>query len=80
MRRARRGELICVKGARRRLSTVEPMDALDYELERALRLLKGGREAADVAAELSHRLTNKMLHSPTRALREKACQPCTSTS
>lgn len=56
------------------------MDAVDYELERALRLLQGGREAADVAEELSHRLTNKLLHSPTRALREKACQPCTSTS
>jgi glutamyl-tRNA reductase len=56
------------------------MDALDYELERALRLLKSGREPAAVAAELSQRLTNKMLHSPTRALREKACQPCTSTS
>ena len=51
-----------------------------HELERALGLLKGGREPAAVAAELSRRLTNKILHSPTRELREKACQPCTSTS
>ena len=56
------------------------MDAVDYEFERALRLLRSGREAAEVAEELSHRLTNKLLHSPTRELREKACQPCTSTS
>ena len=51
-----------------------------HELERALGLLKGGRAAAEVAEALSKRLTNKILHSPTRALREKACQPCTSTS
>ena len=56
------------------------MDAVDYELERALRLLRAGRAAAEVAAELSYRLTNKMLHSQTRELREKASQPCTSTS
>jgi glutamyl-tRNA reductase len=56
------------------------MDAGDHELERALRMLNRGRDAAEVAEELSRRLTNKMLHSPTRELREKACQPCTSTS
>jgi glutamyl-tRNA reductase len=56
------------------------MDPASVELERALRRLGRGCDAAEVAEELSRRLTNKMLHPPTRALREKACQPCTSTS
>jgi glutamyl-tRNA reductase len=55
-------------------------DARMLELERALRLLRSGRDAAEVLESLSRRLTNKLLHIPTRALREKASLPCTSTS
>jgi glutamyl-tRNA reductase len=49
------------------------------ELERALRLLQAGRDAAEVMEALPHRLTNKLLHGPTRALRE-GVTICTSTS
>lgn len=49
------------------------------ELERALRRLQSGRAAAEVMEVLSRRLTNKLLHGPTRALREMEA-PCTSTS
>jgi glutamyl-tRNA reductase len=56
------------------------MEAVDSELERALRALKGGREPAEVVEEFSRRLANKLLHEPTLALREKGAQPCTSTS
>ena len=42
------------------------------ELERALRLLRSGHDAAGVAAALSRRLTNKLLHAPTHLLREQA--------
>jgi glutamyl-tRNA reductase len=48
------------------------------EVKRALRLLRVGRDAAQVMGALSRRLTNKLLHGPTRALREKEL-PCTST-
>jgi glutamyl-tRNA reductase len=54
-------------------------DARRRELERALRLLQAGRDAAEVMEALSHRLTNKLLHGPTRALREEPTI-CTSTS
>lgn len=54
-------------------------DARRRELERALRLLQAGRDAAEVMEALSRRLTNKLLHGPTRALREEATI-CTSTS
>lgn len=56
------------------------MDPIEYELTRARRRLQGGRDAAEVLEELSRRLTNKLLHAPTRELREKATEPCTSTS
>jgi glutamyl-tRNA reductase len=49
------------------------------EFERALRLLRAGRDPSEISALLSRRLTNKLLHAPTRALREKG-DPCTSTS
>lgn len=49
------------------------------EYERALRLLRGGRDPRQVVEALSRRLTNKLLHGPTRALRESEL-PCTSTS
>jgi glutamyl-tRNA reductase len=56
------------------------MDHVQRELERALRRLQSGRDAAEVMEELSRRLMNKLLHAPTRALREKGPEPCTSTS
>lgn len=56
------------------------MDPVEYELTRARRLLHGGRDAAEVVEELSRRLMNKLLHVPTRELREKASEPCTGTS
>jgi len=40
------------------------------ELERALRRLRGGEAPARVVEELARRLTNKLLHAPTRALVE----------
>jgi glutamyl-tRNA reductase len=51
-----------------RLKGIE--DARRDELERALRLLGAGRDAREVIEELSRRLTNKLLHRPTLALRE----------
>jgi glutamyl-tRNA reductase len=56
------------------------MNSAETELERARRLLHAGRDPAAVIEELSWRLTNKLLHEPTLALREKGAQPCTSTS
>lgn len=53
--------------------------ARSAELERALRLLRSGHDARAVAEALAYRLTNKLLHAPTRALREKG-SPCTSIS
>jgi len=38
------------------------------ELERALRLLERGIEPAQVFEDMSRRLTNKLLHAPTKAL------------
>jgi glutamyl-tRNA reductase len=55
-------------------------EARTLELERALRLLRRGCDAGAVLESLSRRLTNKLLHTPTRELREKASEPCTSTS
>jgi glutamyl-tRNA reductase len=43
--------------------------ARERELERALRLLRSGRNAASVGEALSRRLTNKLLHASIRALR-----------
>jgi glutamyl-tRNA reductase len=56
-------------------------DARRSELERALRLLKVGGDAAQVLEALSRRLTNKLLHGPTRALRDGLTKEaaCTST-
>jgi glutamyl-tRNA reductase len=45
------------------------------ELERALCLLRSGREAPQVVEELSRRLTNKLLHAPIVALKEKCLTP-----
>ena len=45
--------------------------ARQRELERALRLLRSGHDAGVVADALTRRLTNKLLHAPTRLLREQ---------
>jgi glutamyl-tRNA reductase len=42
------------------------------ELERALRHLRRGDDAAAVLEALSHGLANKLLHAPTQALNEAA--------
>lgn len=59
------------------------MDTLEKarfaEVERALRLLRAGHDAGQVVEGLSRRLTNKLLHAPTRAIAEKE-RSCTSTS
>ena len=38
------------------------------ELERALRLLRAGKDPLQVVEALSRRLAAKLLHAPTRAL------------
>jgi glutamyl-tRNA reductase len=43
-------------------------EARRAELERALRLLRAGKDAAQVMEALSQRLTNKLLHAPLKAL------------
>ena len=42
------------------------------ELDRALRLLRRGAHPARVLEELSRRLMNKLIHAPTKALRDAA--------
>jgi glutamyl-tRNA reductase len=39
------------------------------ELERALKLLRAGKSPLEVAEILSRRLTAKLLHAPTKALK-----------
>ena len=50
------------------------IDALEStredELRRALRLLRRGEDPVRILDQLSRRLTNKLLHAPTRALQE----------
>jgi len=41
-----------------------------HEMEHALKLLAKGEDPASVLDQLSHRLTNKFLHSPTQALNQ----------
>jgi glutamyl-tRNA reductase len=43
-----------------------------HELDRTLRLLRRGEDPALVLDELSRRLTNKLIHAPTKALRDPA--------
>jgi len=45
-----------------------PEAARRVELERALRLLERGIEPVRVLEDMSRRLTNKLLHAPTKAL------------
>jgi len=42
----------------------------EEELYRALRLLRRGEDPARIIDELSRRLTNKLIHAPTKALHE----------
>lgn len=46
--------------------------ARQAELERALALLRAGKDPLEVIEALSRRLTAKLLHAPTRALQEQA--------
>ena len=46
----------------------------DEELERALLGLQQGEEAEAVLRQLAHRLTNKLIHAPTQALRHAGQQ------
>ena len=39
-----------------------------HELERAARMLAKGDDPAKVLDQLSHSLTNKLMHAPTQAL------------
>jgi glutamyl-tRNA reductase len=48
--------------------TEAPEEARREELVQALRLLKNGDDPARVLEKLSQRLTNRLLHSPTKAL------------
>jgi glutamyl-tRNA reductase len=41
-------------------------------LERALKLLRTGKDPVRILEELSRRLTNKLLHTPTKAVFELA--------
>lgn len=43
-------------------------DSRRAELERALRLLRAGKDAAHVIETLSQRLTNKLLHTPIKSI------------
>ena len=51
-------------------NSCQPEIARRLELERALRLLRAGKDPAQVIEALSKRLTNKLLHEPTRLLDE----------
>lgn len=45
-----------------------PDDSRRAELERALRLLRAGKDATHVIEALSLRLTNKLLHTPLKSI------------
>jgi glutamyl-tRNA reductase len=45
-----------------------PDEARRAELERALRLLRAGKDAVHVIEALSQRLTNKLLHAPLKSI------------
>ncbi len=51
-----------------RRSHHSPDDSRRAELERALRLLRAGKDAAHVIEALSQRLTNKLLHAPLKSI------------
>jgi glutamyl-tRNA reductase len=51
-------------------NSCQPEVARRLELERALRLLRAGKDPVQVIEGLSKRLTNKLLHKPIRLLDE----------
>ena len=51
-------------------NSCQPEVARRLELERALRLLRAGKDPVQVVEMLSKRLTNKLLHGPIRLLDE----------
>ena len=51
-------------------NSCQPEIARRLELERALRLLRAGKDPVQVIEGLSKRLTNKLLHEPTKLLDE----------
>ena len=57
------GHALCCK-----LPSIE--NARGHELERALRLLRRGQDPARILDQLSRRLMNKLIHAPTKALRQ----------
>jgi glutamyl-tRNA reductase len=67
---ANRRGLTCVKPVGNGAATMRLMNeaARKAELERALRLLRAGRDPLHVLETLSRRLTAKLLHAPTRVL------------
>src|SRR6056297_689025 len=50
----------------------QAVDERDRLLDRALRDLDAGRDPEDVLRKLGHRLTNRLLHTPSTALRKAA--------
>ncbi|MNE65568.1 Glutamyl-tRNA reductase [compost metagenome] len=46
----------------------------DEELQRALLALQQGESAEQALKAMAHRLTNKLIHAPTQALRQAAAQ------
>ncbi len=63
---------MCIKSRRRALRSHgamrDPEDFRQKELLAALRLLKNGEDPAAVLERLSQRLTNKLLHAPTKEI------------
>lgn len=51
---------------------VQCEDAKNDLLQRALAQLQSGKEAEQVLVELANKLTNRMMHAPTQAIREAA--------
>ena len=65
------GVLVRVIGAVRDISDEKAAEALrQAELERAVRLLAKGEDPQRVLEALSHGLTNKLMHGPTRFLNQ----------
>ncbi len=52
----------------RRSPCTSPEESRRAELERALRLLRSGKDPVEILEALSQRLTSKLLHAPTKAL------------
>ncbi len=55
-----------VRDYRKKFETVK-----QQEIERSILQLQQGSKPEDVLSELAHRLTNKMMHAPTKFLREE---------